>query len=77
MDTRIFLGALLDQYDILEENQVEVKDVCQAWDEAMLMYRDEGKIEGLREGRKEGMKNGIYENYRRRESVGGCCAVPE
>ena len=65
MDTRIFLGALLDQYDILEDNQVEVKDVCQAWDGAMLMYRDEGKTEGLREGLREGMKNGIKEGKRK------------
>ncbi len=46
METRCFLAVLLDQYDILENNEVEVKDMCQAWDGAMMMFRDEGKREG-------------------------------
>ncbi|MDO4337023.1 MAG: hypothetical protein Q4C91_02935 [Eubacteriales bacterium] len=50
-DTRIFLAILLDQYVIVNENEVEVKDVCEAWNGAMLLYREEGKAEGRTEGR--------------------------
>lgn len=48
-ETRRFLAVLLDQYIVLENNRLEVKDMCQAWDGAMMMYREEGKAEGKRE----------------------------
>lgn len=58
IETRCLLGALLDQYDIMENDKMEAIDVCQAWDGAMLMYRDEGiaigRSEGITIGRSEG-----------------------
>lgn len=45
-DTRLFLAILLEQYEIMENGNVEVRDVCKAWDGAMLMYKDEGIAEG-------------------------------
>ncbi|MDC7290839.1 hypothetical protein NXH76_23900 [Blautia schinkii] len=58
-DTRRFLAVLLEQYEITEDGKVEVKDVCEAWDGAMMMYRDEGLQEGLREG---GIQALIWDN---------------
>lgn len=55
VDTRRFLAVLLEQYEITEDGKVEVKDVCEAWDGAMLMYKDEG----IREGRIEAL---IWDN---------------
>lgn len=31
---------------IVNENEVEVKDVCEAWNGAMLLYKEEGRTEG-------------------------------
>lgn len=45
-DTRKFLAILLDQYEIMEDGKAEVKDMCEAWDGAMLMYKEEGILEG-------------------------------
>ncbi|MDC7286724.1 hypothetical protein NXH76_02820 [Blautia schinkii] len=45
-DTRKFLAILLDQYEIMEDGKIEVKDMCEAWDGAMLMYKEEGILEG-------------------------------
>ncbi|MDC7290838.1 hypothetical protein NXH76_23895 [Blautia schinkii] len=49
-DTRRFLAILLEQYEITEDGKVEVKDVCEAWDGAMSMYKDEGVQEGIEKG---------------------------
>lgn len=54
-DTRRFLAILLEQYEIMKDGKVEVKDMCEAWDGAMLMYKEEG----LREG---GIKTLILDN---------------
>ena len=59
LETKCFLAVLLDQYEILEDNEVEVKDVCKAWDGAMLMYMDEGMQKGLKKGIKKGTRRGI------------------
>ena len=59
MDTRIFLSILLDQYSILEDGKVEVKEMCQAWDGAMMMYYEEGMSEGISQGIKQGISQGI------------------
>ena len=65
MDTRIFLSILLDQYEILESGKVEVKEMCQAWDGAMLMYYDEGVSYGISQGIQQGISQGIQENRRK------------
>lgn len=58
-DTRRFLAILLGQYEIMEDGKVEVKEMCEAWDGAMMMYRDEALKEGLREG---GIQSLILDN---------------
>lgn len=47
IETRYFLAVLLDQYEILEDGSVEVKDVCDAWNGAMQLYREEGVKVGI------------------------------
>ena len=59
MDTRIFLPILLDQYEILENGQMEVKEMCQAWDGAMMMYYDEGVSYGISHGIQETRRKNI------------------
>lgn len=49
-ETRRFLAILLDQYEIMKDGKLEVKEMCEAWDGAMLMYKEEGKEEGKKEG---------------------------
>lgn len=49
-ETRKFLAILLDQYEVIEDGRTEVKDVCKAWDGAMLLYKEEGRAEGKVEG---------------------------
>lgn len=39
METRWFLAILLEQYTIVDDGIVEVRDVCKAWDGAMQMIR--------------------------------------
>ena len=70
---RLFLGAMLDQYIVLENRKMEAKDMCEAWDGAMLMYKDEGIREGWLKGKIEGQREGekfmtrkIAENMYRR-----------
>ena len=41
METRWFLAILLEQYTIVDDGIVEVRDVCKAWVGAMQMYADE------------------------------------
>ena len=53
------MAVLLDQYEILDDNKVEVKDVCKAWDGAMMMYLDEGMQKGLKKGIRRGRKQGM------------------
>ncbi|MDO4275564.1 MAG: hypothetical protein Q4D16_17990 [Eubacteriales bacterium] len=48
----------MDQYEIIDNGRVEVKDVCDAWDGAMMMYKEEGRESGLLEGRKSGIIEG-------------------
>ena len=60
-ESRCFLGALFDQYEMLKNGKPEVRDVCEAWDGAMLMYRDEGKKEGIKDGIKKGVRKGRME----------------
>lgn len=52
-DTRILLAVLLDQYKIMEDGKVEVKDMCEAWDGAMQMYADEAAEKTERRMREE------------------------
>lgn len=59
LDTRIFLSILLDQYKILEDGKVEVKDMCEAWDGAMMMYYNEGKDQGISQGIQKNQKETI------------------
>ena len=37
----MLLAVLLEQYTILDDRKVEVKDMCEAWDGAMQMYYEE------------------------------------
>ena len=41
MDTRMLLAILLDQYQLMDDGRIEVKDVCEAWDGALELMRDE------------------------------------
>ena len=67
LETRRFLAVLLDQYDIMDDGTMEVKEMCEAWDGAMLLYKEEGKEEGRAEAwaearseaRSEAIKNVI------------------
>ncbi|MCI6005500.1 MAG: Rpn family recombination-promoting nuclease/putative transposase [Blautia sp.] len=53
MDTRMLMAVLLDQYEIVEENIVEVKEVCEAWDGAIALYKEEIKDELTKEVQEE------------------------
>lgn len=52
-DTRMLLAVLLDQYEIMKDGRVEVKDMCEAWDGAMQMYADEAAERTRKELEKE------------------------
>lgn len=52
-ETRWFLAILLEQYTIVDDDVVEVRDVCKAWDGAMQMYADEARQETRKEMKKE------------------------
>ena len=43
VETRWFLGILLEQYTIVDERVMEVKDMCEAWDGAVKL---QAQIEG-------------------------------
>lgn len=45
LETRWFLAILLEQYTIIDDKVVEVRDVCKAWDGAMQMYANEAREE--------------------------------
>ncbi|MDO4276859.1 MAG: Rpn family recombination-promoting nuclease/putative transposase [Eubacteriales bacterium] len=62
LDTRLFLAVLLDQYKILEDGKVEVKEMCEAWDGAMLLYKEEGIKTGFQTGMQTGIEAMIREN---------------
>ena len=74
MDTRIFLSILLDQYSILKDGKVEVKEMCQAWDGAMMMYYEEGMSEGISQGiqtnRQETIRRMLSRNKYTYEEIG-------
>ncbi len=53
LETRWFLAILLEQYTIVDDDVVEVRDVCKAWDGAMQMYADEARQETRKEMKKE------------------------
>ena len=53
METRWFLAILLEQYTIVDDGIVEVRDVCKAWDGAMQMYADEAREATKKEMRKQ------------------------
>lgn len=60
-DTKRFLAVLLDQYEILENGELEVEDMCKAWDGAMELYKEEGKAEGKIEGKIEGKAEAVID----------------
>ena len=64
LETRWFLAILLEQYTIVDDGIVEVRDVCKAWDGAMQMYADEAREETRKEMKKE-MKKREFEKNRR------------
>ena len=53
METRWFLAILLEQYTIVDDGIVEVRDVCKAWDGAMQMYADEAREATRKEMKKQ------------------------
>lgn len=59
-DTRMLIAALLDLRRVTdaETGEEEVIELCEAWDGAMQMYKEEGRIEGRVEGRTEGEASG-------------------
>lgn len=52
-ETKWLLAILLEQYEYVDEEIVEVKDVCKAWDGAMQMYADEARAATRKEMKKE------------------------
>ena len=64
LETRWFLAILLEQYTIVDDDVVEVRDVCKAWDGAMQMYADEAR-EATRKEMKEEMRKRENEKSRR------------
>lgn len=66
LETRWFLAILLEQYTIVDDDVVEVRDVCKAWDGAMQMYADEARQETRKEMKKEMRKR---ENEKSRRQV--------
>lgn len=55
-ETRWFLAILLEQYTIVDDKTVEVRDVCEAWDGAMQMYADEARKETRKQMQEEMQK---------------------
>ena len=53
METRRFLAILLEQYTIVDDGIVEVRDVCKAWGGAMQMYADEAREATRKEMKKQ------------------------
>ena len=70
LETKCFLAVLLDQYEILEDNKVELKDVCKAWDGAMLRYMDEGMQKGIEKGLRKGIRKGTRRGIKRGRKQG-------
>lgn len=70
MDTRIFLSILLDQYSILEDGKVEVKEMCQAWDGAMRMYYEDGVSQGIQTNRQETIRRMLSKKKYTYEEIG-------
>lgn len=66
LETRWFLAILLEQYTIVDDDVVEVRDVCKAWDGAMQMYADEAREATRKEMKKEMRKR---ENEKSRRQV--------
>ena len=66
LETRWFLAILLEQYTIVDDDVVEVRDVCKAWDGAMQMYADEAREATRKEMTKEMRKR---ENEKSRRQV--------
>ena len=64
LETRWFLAILLEQYTIVDDDVVEVRDVCKAWDGAMQMYADEAR-EATRKEMKKEMRTRENEKSRR------------
>lgn len=56
-ETRWFLAILLDQYTIVSDEIVEVRDLCEAWDGAMQMYADEARKKTSEEMKKQELEN--------------------
>lgn len=65
-ETRWFLAILLEQYEFVGEEVVEVKDVCKAWDGAMQMYADEAR-EATRKEMKKEMKKEIKKQLEQKD----------
>ena len=63
-ETRWLLAILLEQYEFVDEEVVEVKDMCKAWDGAMQMYADEARAATRKEMKKE-MRRQAREKDRR------------
>ena len=63
-ETRWFLAILLEQYVVVDEKVVEVKDMCEAWDGAMQMYADEAR-EATRKEMKKEMKKEVKREVKR------------
>ena len=55
-DTRMLLAVLLDQYEIMKDGKVEVKDMCEAWDGAMQMYAEEAAEKAAKAEREKAEK---------------------
>ncbi|MDO4337422.1 MAG: hypothetical protein Q4C91_04945 [Eubacteriales bacterium] len=49
----------MDQYEIMNDGNVEVRDVCEAWDGAMEMYKEEFKEQGIQEGIQQGIQQSL------------------
>ena len=70
-ETRWLLAILLEQYEFVDEEVVEVKDMCKAWDGAMQMYADEARAATRKEMKKE-----MKKEMRRQARETRCISVP-
>lgn len=67
LETRWLIAVFLGQYKIINQNEVEVSDMCTAWDGAMEMYKDEGRVEGVQQTQFNSAHNMFRKGYPAKE----------
>ena len=59
-ETRWLLAILLEQYEFVDEEVVEVKDMCKAWDDHKKLGIQEGMKQGIQQGMQQGRCLEVY-----------------